>query len=96
MRCVLYRYINMLVPRRSAGGVAFTETDGIYEDEYSCYPPPLGMLLISVIELFLFCLDAARGSISSANGPVANVMIYDPYRRYQAWRFVTYMFVHIG
>jgi len=32
------------------------------------------------------------------NGPVpyCSVLIYNPYRRQEAWRFLTYMFVHIG
>lgn len=27
---------------------------------------------------------------------MATLFIYNPYRRYQGWRFLTYMFVHIG
>ena len=32
------------------------------------------------------------------NGPVphCSVLIYNPYRRWEAWRYITYMFVHIG
>ena len=32
------------------------------------------------------------------NGPVpyCSVLIFNPYRRYEAWRYITYMFVHIG
>lgn len=32
----------------------------------------------------------------STNGPAATLFIYNPFRRYEAWRFVTYMFVHVG
>lgn len=32
----------------------------------------------------------------SVDGPAAQLFIYDPWRRYQAWRFVSYMFVHVG
>ena len=32
------------------------------------------------------------------NGPVpyCSVLIYNPYRRWEAWRYISYMFVHIG
>lgn len=32
----------------------------------------------------------------NTNGPAATLFIYNPFRRYEAWRFVTYMFVHVG
>lgn len=32
----------------------------------------------------------------NTNGPAAKIFIYNPYRRFEAWRFVTYMFVHVG
>jgi len=30
------------------------------------------------------------------NGPAATLFIYNPRKRNEAWRFVTYMFVHVG
>ncbi|XP_076256523.1 rhomboid-related protein 2-like [Rhynchophorus ferrugineus] len=90
------RYINLIIPR--PGHPSYSETDGIYEQEYSCYPPAVGMVLISLVEIVLFCIDEAteKDSTRSATGPVAVACIYEPYKRYEAWRFVTYMFVHIG
>lgn len=32
----------------------------------------------------------------STNGPAATLFIYNPYKRYESWRFVSYMFVHVG
>ena len=32
----------------------------------------------------------------NTNGPAATLFIYNPYRRQEAWRFITYMFVHVG
>lgn len=32
----------------------------------------------------------------NTNGPAATLFIYNPFKRYEAWRFVTYMFVHVG
>ena len=33
---------------------------------------------------------------TSVDGPAAQLFIYNPWKRYEAWRFVTYMFVHVG
>lgn len=51
---------------------------------------------------FLLCIfrDYKDGDINSigtsVNGPAATLFIYNPRRRDEAWRFVTYMFVHVG
>ncbi|KAF5285142.1 hypothetical protein FQA39_LY16831 [Lamprigera yunnana] len=90
---LISRYVNIVVPHRRGDT---TQPDGQYEDEYTCCPPPVGMILISLVEIILFCVDAAKGSGMLATGPVADVLIYDPRRRYEAWRYLTYMFVHIG
>lgn len=75
-----------------------TVTDGVYEDEYSCFPPPVGMIIISIVEIIFYIIDEVKspGSSMYAGGPMADLFIYDPQRRKQAWRFLTYMFVHIG
>lgn len=91
------RYVQMVVPRRRPDGDT-TATDGQYEDEYSCYPPAVGMIIISLIEVIFFCVDEALevDSTKYASGPIGTVFIYDPHRRVEIWRFVTYMFVHVG
>jgi rhomboid-related protein 1/2/3 len=33
---------------------------------------------------------------TSTRGPLAQGFIYNPWKRQEAWRFVTYMFVHVG
>ncbi|RZC41427.1 rhomboid-related protein 2 [Asbolus verrucosus] len=90
------RYIQMVVPRRP--DTATTEIDGLYEDQYSCYPPAVGMIIISLIEIIFFCVDEAieADSTKSARGPIGSIFIYDPYKRIEIWRFITYMFVHVG
>lgn len=86
----------MIIPRRI--DPTRTVTDGQYEDEYSCFPPPVGMILISIFEIIFFVIDEGiePGSTGYAKGPVAEAFIYDPHRRREAWRFLTYMFVHVG
>uniref|UniRef100_A0A8D8Q0E9 Rhomboid-related protein 3 n=1 Tax=Cacopsylla melanoneura TaxID=428564 RepID=A0A8D8Q0E9_9HEMI len=74
-----------------------SDTDGVYEDEYSCIPPPVIMILISAIEVAIFLYDAMIiGDTYSLRGPMAQTLIYNPFHRAEAWRFVTYMFVHVG
>ncbi|KAL3271049.1 hypothetical protein HHI36_021549 [Cryptolaemus montrouzieri] len=89
-------FIQMTIPPRRPR--TETVTDGVYEEEYSCYPPAVGMIIISLIEIIFFCVDEATGknSTRSGTGPISNIFIYDPYERKQVWRFITYMFVHIG
>ncbi|XP_043224699.1 rhomboid-related protein 3-like isoform X2 [Amphibalanus amphitrite] len=69
-----------------------------YVDQYSCCPPPVFMVLVSLVELVLFIVDGIRLGGVTASGPVDtdSVLIYNPRRRREAWRFLSYMFVHVG
>lgn len=86
----------MLVPRRV--DPSHTQIDGQYEDEYSCCPPPVCMVIVSVLEIISHVTDEILepGSTNYANGTLATALMYDPRRRREAWRFLTYMFVHVG
>lgn len=86
----------MIVPRRV--DPSHTQIDGQYEDEYSCCPPPVCMVIVSLLEIILHVADEIikPGSTSSADGILARVLMYDPRRRREAWRYLTYMFVHVG
>ncbi|KPJ02836.1 Protein rhomboid [Papilio xuthus] len=53
------------------------------------------MIIISLVEIVLFCYDAAQGK-TDATGPIAQIFIYNPHKRQEAWRFLTYMLVHVG
>lgn len=70
--------------------------DGLYEEEYSCRPPAIAMIIISIIEIILFMYDVIKHKSLSVEGPAATLFIYNPHKRYQAWRYLTYMFVHVG
>ncbi|GFT41716.1 rhomboid-related protein 3 [Nephila pilipes] len=69
-----------------------------YIEEYNCYPPPIFLLLISLIEVGIFIYYCVKLGELSASGPVPidSVLIYNPKRRYEAWRYLTYMFIHAG
>ncbi|XP_046682833.1 rhomboid-related protein 2 [Homalodisca vitripennis] len=88
-------YVRTVIPRRT--WTRHDIIDGEYEDQYTCSPPALGLLIISIIEIAFFLYDVAvTHTLMSTNGPVARFFIYDPHKRIELWRFVTYMFVHIG
>lgn len=54
--------------------------------------------LINVNAIFCFREDFSNTKQigESTNGPAATLFIYNPFRRFEAWRFITYMFVHVG
>ena len=74
-----------------------------YLDQYSCWPPPVFLPMISIVELAIFAYHAAelkkRGEEVGWNSPplIENSPLhFDPQKREEAWRYVTYMFVHAG
>ena len=65
-----------------------------YAEECQACPPPLFILLITVIEVLIFVVS---NTIYEGNPHYMNEcswLIYNPYRRQEIWRFLTYMFVH--
>ncbi|XP_073993520.1 rhomboid-4 isoform X2 [Rhodnius prolixus] len=91
-------YVRRTVPPRTVIVRRINQdlTDGEYEDEYSCYPPPLAMIVISLLEIGIFMYDSATRGYGRFDGPAATALMYNPHRRREAWRFLTYMFVHVG
>ncbi|OXU25961.1 rhomboid-related protein 3 isoform X2 [Nasonia vitripennis] len=96
------RYVHSMVPCRPCATASLQMTrsgdfpDGLYEEEYSCNPPALAMIIISVLEIILFLYDTIAHNAVAVEGPMATLFIYNPQKRYQAWRYLTYMFVHVG
>lgn len=74
-------------------------TKRYYYQHYSCFPPPLFIPIISLIQIGAFIyyavdMDVSINALSPC--PTYSPLVYDPFRRYEAWRFVTYMAVHSG
>jgi len=67
--------------------------------QYNCLPPPLFMVLISLMQIisYFYYTLAAQDKFSPA-GPVPfhSVFILNPTERNQIWRYITYQFIHIG
>lgn len=90
----LVRYAAMaVVPKKQRATVVRR-----YIDEYSCMPPPLFVIVVSLIELAVFIYYCVTLDEFTATGPVPkdSPLIYNPRRRKEAWRYVSYMFIHVG
>ncbi|KAJ3651116.1 hypothetical protein Zmor_017174 [Zophobas morio] len=61
------------------------------------WPPSFGLIIISCIQFIFFLIDEIIKNVDSTNsatGPIAKLFTYDPMKRYEFWRYLTYMFVH--
>jgi len=73
-----------------------------YLDKYSCKPPPLFLVIISLSQIGVFIYHAVvlgkAGKPVGPDGPayVEGQLILDPNKRTEVWRYLTYMFVHSG
>ena len=69
-----------------------------YQNQYSCSPPPLFMIFMSLLQIAIFTYNSYQIGFVSVNGPVqyCSSLIYNPNKRYQIWRFLTYMVIHSG
>ncbi|GMS88260.1 hypothetical protein PENTCL1PPCAC_10435 [Pristionchus entomophagus] len=93
LRHVIFRAAQMVVPK----GKRAEHFD--YLQKYKCCPPPLFMLLISILQVaayVYYVVQSGEGVHVSKPVPVKSPLIFDPHRLEEVWRFFTYAFVHIG
>ncbi|XP_076256842.1 protein rhomboid-like isoform X1 [Rhynchophorus ferrugineus] len=78
------RYVKFLVPvsRRTVKLRRMHTITGMYEEEVRFKRTDIGMILLSIVQIALFYLD------------VSEPLIFDQSKRYQIWRYMTYMFTH--
>lgn len=71
-----------------------------YLERANCCPPPIFIILISIGELAVFIYYAVwkpqKQWVTLDEGIWKSPLTYKPERREEAWRFVSYMFVHAG
>lgn len=74
-----------------------------FVEEFSCRPPTYAMAFLTLLELASFIYTSTYLYTSyevslTWTGPVpyCSVLIYNPGRRWEVWRFFSYMLVHIG
>ncbi|XP_070161079.1 rhomboid-related protein 3 isoform X3 [Polyergus mexicanus] len=108
---LVQRYVHSMIPQRptrtmrqTSGGSRYFPQRQISIVMHTPPPPPSP-------SSFGYSSQAAklskRGGRSSritdlqrlqqqTKGPAATLFIYNPHKRFQAWRYLTYMFVHVG
>jgi len=74
-----------------------------FVEEFSCKPPTFVMVFLTLLELLVFTYTSTYLYTSYSvpitwTGPVpyCSSLIYNPSRRWEVWRFASYMLVHIG
>ncbi|XP_029593257.1 rhomboid-related protein 2 [Salmo trutta] len=71
-----------------------------YRERANCCPPPIFIILISIAELAVFIYYAVwkpqKQWVTLGEGIWNSPLTYKSDRREEAWRFVSYMFVHAG
>ncbi|KAH8854196.1 Rhomboid-related protein 2 [Schistosoma japonicum] len=86
-------------------GYNWGEADvGNYVEAYDCRPPPLFIPIITAFQIGVFIYYAVTYSgnphssnvVTALGVPIDGVLIYNPTKRHEVWRFLTYMFIHAG
>ncbi|XP_034088741.1 rhomboid-related protein 2 [Gymnodraco acuticeps] len=71
-----------------------------YLERANCCPPPIFIILISIAELAVFIYYAVwkpqKQWVTLDEGIWNSPLTYKPELRQEAWRFISYMFVHAG
>lgn len=71
-----------------------------YMERANCFPPPLFIITISAAELAVFIYYAVwkpqKQWITLDTGILESPLIYNPAKRQEAWRFISYMLLHAG
>ncbi|CAK8682159.1 unnamed protein product [Clavelina lepadiformis] len=70
----------------------------LYYEHYSYLPPPLFMILVSLTELVVYIYYGATYGewLTYAPELLNSPLTFDPQKRQEAWRFVSYMLLHAG
>ncbi|XP_078241294.1 rhomboid-related protein 3 isoform X1 [Pogona vitticeps] len=71
-----------------------------YYDSYTCCPPPWFMIAITLVEVAFFIYNGVvlDRFVLQVTHPLylKNPLLYHPQLRAQAWRYLTYIFMHAG
>uniref|UniRef100_A0A3Q3X0I7 Rhomboid-related protein 2 n=1 Tax=Mola mola TaxID=94237 RepID=A0A3Q3X0I7_MOLML len=76
------------------------DSRGKYLERANCCPPPIFIILVSIAELAVFIYYAVwkpqKQWVTLDEGIWRSPLTYKPELRQEAWRFISYMFVHAG
>ncbi|PIO63007.1 peptidase, S54 family [Teladorsagia circumcincta] len=90
---LMFRAVQFVVPK-SKRSEPFD-----YLQKYKCCPPPVFMLIISIIQVAIYIyytIESGEGVSITGPVPSKSPLIFNPYRKSEVWRYITYMFIHIG
>lgn len=78
---LVQRYVHSMVPQRPTSalqtvGRSSDFPDGQYEEEYTCRPPAVAMIIISVLEIILFLYDVIEHKALSTCLSMLGKMFY--------------------
>uniref|UniRef100_F1L286 rhomboid protease n=1 Tax=Ascaris suum TaxID=6253 RepID=F1L286_ASCSU len=93
MHSVMFRAAQLVVPRNNRTA-PFS-----YLQQYNCFPPPLFMILLTVTQIAVYAyyvIEMKSGIQLNGPVPIKSPLIFNPYKIYEVWRYLTYMFIHIG
>uniref|UniRef100_A0A914W4H3 Phospholipid-transporting ATPase n=1 Tax=Plectus sambesii TaxID=2011161 RepID=A0A914W4H3_9BILA len=93
MQHIMFRAAQFILPK-SQREQPFSELQ-----QYNCMPPPLFLIFITLAQIgvyIYYVVDYDYGISISGPVPTRSPLIYDPTKRYQVWRYLSYMFIHIG
>ncbi|ULU01932.1 hypothetical protein L3Y34_001903 [Caenorhabditis briggsae] len=66
---------------------------------YKCVPPPLFLILVSIVQLALYLyyvIDSSEGVWLSGPIPTLSPLIVSPFHLSELWRMVTYCIINVG
>ena len=72
---------------------------GAYAEVCHTCPPPLFMIIVSILQFVFFIYHASLHHESNTwnrNAPLCSNLIFNPGRREEVWRYLTYSLVHSG
>ncbi|WKY00243.1 hypothetical protein Q1695_014805 [Nippostrongylus brasiliensis] len=90
---MMFRAAQLVVPRSKR-----TEPFN-YLQKYKCCPPPVVMLIVSIIQVGIYVyytVESGKGVSITGPVPSKSPLILNPHHKDEIWRYITYMFIHIG
>lgn len=70
----------------------------LYSEKYTCFPPPLFMIIISLVEVGVYIYYGITYNVwlTYPSQLIDSPLTFNPFIRCEAWRFVSYMLLHAG
>lgn len=97
------RYLKIFISRPEIKTLLNYLKTAAFAEEYRWWPLPLFLLLLSSFQLGIFIMHVVHLikehglSITwSEPAPRCSMFIYNPYRRWEVWRYLSYSLVHSG